>query len=106
MHKQLFKGLRYGLIIGNYNFERKEENIYIPTRVIEYGDNFDFIFLLKEEYKDEEIDYLVDIIIKNIKISEQLENLNKDKDNRYRCIMKNIEFNPIFEESKWSYDKK
>lgn len=96
MHKNLFKGLRYGLIVGDYGFERKEENIYIPTRVIEYGDNFDFIFLLKEDYNDDEISYLIDIIIKNVEISKNLEKLNKDKENKYQCIMKNIEFNPNF----------
>lgn len=98
MHKNLFKGLRYGLIVGNYNFERKEENIYIPTRVIEYGDNFDFIFLLKDDYNEDEIDFLVNIIIKNIEISEQLTKLNENKENRYRCIMKNIEFSTFFNE--------
>ncbi len=96
MQKKLFKGLRYGLIVGDYSFKRKEENIYIPSRVIEYGDHFDFVFLLKEEYNDDEIDYLVNIIKKNVEIAIKLERLNIDQENKYKCIMKNIEFNPKF----------
>lgn len=99
LHKNLFKGLRYGLIVGNYNFDRKEENVYIPTRLVEHGDNFDFMFLLKDDYNDDEIGYLIDIIIRNVSISEKLESLNIDKENRYQCIMKDIEFNPKFDVS-------
>jgi hypothetical protein len=92
LHKNLFKGLRYGLIVGDYKFNRKEENVYIPSRLVKYGDNFDFMMLLKEEYNTEEINQLIDIIIKNVEISKKLENLNRDKENRYQCIVKNIEF--------------
>lgn len=100
LQKNLFPGLRYGVIIGDYGIDKKEENIYIPTRVVEYGENFDFIFLFNEYANDIEINKFIEIIKKNIEIAEKLDNLNKDKNNRYQCIMKNIEFDPNFSENK------
>lgn len=100
LQKNLFPGLRYGVIIGDYGADRKDENVYIPTRVVEYGDNFDFIFLFNEYDNDIEINKFIEVIKKNIEIAEKLDNLNKDKENRYQCIMKNIEFDPDFNENK------
>lgn len=92
LHKNLFNGLRYGVIIGNYDKERKEENVYIPTRVIEYGDNFDFIFLFTEKNKSKDINKFIKLIEENLEISKRLEKLNNDKENKYQVISKNIEF--------------
>lgn len=96
LHKNLFNGLRYGLIVGNYGSDK--ENIYIPPRIVDYGDNFDFIFLLKNEFDNDEINYLMEIIKKSLDISRNLEKIDKYKKNDYTCIMKNIEFNPSFKE--------
>lgn len=92
LHKNLFNGLRYGVIIGNYDKERKEENVYIPTRVIEYGDNFDFIFLFTEKNKSKDLNKFIKLIEENLEISKRLEKLNNDKENKYQVISKNIEF--------------
>ena len=53
-----------------------------------------------ENDNDIEINKFIEIIKKNIEIAEKLDNLNKDKNNRYQCIMKNIEFDPNFSENK------
>jgi hypothetical protein len=91
LHKRLFPGLRYGVIVGNYGCERKDKNIYIPTRVVEYGNNFDFIFLFKNNNNADEIKKFVELLNKNIEISKKLEKFN-DKNIKKCCIEKNIEF--------------
>lgn len=90
-HKDLYSGLRYGLMIGNSN------ELGVSPRIINHGDNFDFIFVFKSDTpSDKEWALFVDIIKRNLDISNKLENIisgkkNKDKV-RYSCIEKNIEF--------------
>lgn len=97
LHKNLYPGLRYGLIIGNYLETHKEENCYIPTRCVEFGNNFDFIFLFKgkkqdKKLDDEELNKFIEIIEDNLKVSKELEEFLVDKDKRCWYISKNIQF--------------
>ena len=96
LHKVLFPGLRYGVIIGNYKEDRKgntrnEENIYIPARVVEYGVNFDFIYLFKENLNKDEITTFINIIKNNIKMAEILESMDKKDKRNYLYFNKNFE---------------
>ena len=96
LHKTLFPGLRYGVIIGNYKEDRKgntrnEENIYIPARVVEYGVNFDFIYLFKENLNKDEITTFINIIKNNIKMAEILESMDKKDKRNYLYFNKNFE---------------
>lgn len=93
LHKNLYPGLRYGLIIGNYLERHDGDKYYIPTRCMEFGKNFDFIFLFEDKgkLKTDELNDLVKVLEDNLKTSEELENfLTKDK--KSCCIVKNIEF--------------
>ena len=98
LHKRLFPTLKYGLLIGNYGKNHKEENCYIPPRCINFGSNFDFIFLYKGNNKgylsDEEMRILIEIIDKNVKNSKQLENYYNNPKG-YWYINKEITFNKL-----------
>ena len=90
-HKDLYSGLRYGLMIGNSN------ELGVSPRIINHGDNFDFIFVFKSDTpSDKEWALFVDIVKRNLDISNKLENIISGKNNkdkvRYSCIEKNIEF--------------
>lgn len=96
LHKHLFKGLRYGVIVGNYKYtkengkSRDDDECYIPIRVLENSDSFDFVYFMEDNYNPNEIKKLIDIIKNNIELADKLEkyNLNDDK---YMCIEKNID---------------
>ena len=96
LHKNIYPGLRYGLMIGNYKANRKEENCYIPIKCVEFGDGFDFIFLFKGNEQDTKLDknelkVFSKVIRENLEVSEKLESfLNKEKKCWY--ITKNINF--------------
>lgn len=96
LHKNLFKGLRYGILVGNYKYiknekQRSDDQCYIPVRVLDNGTNFDFMYFMKDNYDDKEIDNLIDIIIENIEIADKLEEY-KPEIRKDLCIKKNIEF--------------
>ena len=85
LHKRLYPGLRYGFILGNSQYK----NIDIPKQLINFGDNFDFIFVFDDESKDKlrkdlnnKKDKLLEIIIKNIKYAKNIEELLIDKKDR------------------------
>ncbi len=85
LHKKLFPGLRYGFILGNSQYKK----IDIPKQLINYGDNFDFIFVFDDESKDKlrkdlnnKKDKLLEIIIKNIEYAKNIEELLIDKKDR------------------------
>lgn len=90
-HKDLYSGLRYGLMIGNCNEKG------VSPRIVNHGDNFDFMFVFREDKpNDREWKLFVDIIKRNLVISNKLENIISGKNTkdkvRYSCIEKNIEF--------------
>lgn len=85
LHKRLYPGLRYGFILGNSQYK----NIAIPKQLINFGDNFDFIFVFDDESKDKlrkdlnnKKDKLLEIIIKNIEYAKNIEELLIDKKDR------------------------
>lgn len=85
LHKRLYPGLRYGFILGNSQYK----NIDIPKQLINFGDNFDFIFVFDDESKDKlrkdlnnKKDKLLEIIIKNIEYAKNIEELLIDKKDR------------------------
>ena len=90
-HKNLYNGLRYGLMIGN----SIEKNV--SSRIVNHGDNFDFIFIFENEKPNEkEWNVFVDIIKRNLESADKLESIinerrKRDK-KRYYCIEKNISF--------------
>lgn len=107
LHKHLYPGLRYGLMIGNYLETHKEENCYIPTRCVEFGNNFDFIFLFKgkgadRKLDDKELEEFIKIIKENLEISKELEEFLVDKDKKCWYITKDIKFG----DNKSTTDKK
>ena len=90
-HKKLYSGLRYGLMIGN-NCE-----LGISPRVVNHGDNFDFMISFKSDIPtEEEWNLFVSIVKKNLDISDKLEKIISQKNTkskiRYSCISKNVEF--------------
>ncbi len=85
LHKRLYPGLRYGFILGNSQYK----NIDIPKQLINFGDNFDFVFVFDDESKDKlkkdlnnKKDKLLEIIIKNIEYAKNIEELLIDKKDR------------------------
>ena len=90
-HKDLYNGLRYGLMIGN------SEEKGITPRIISHGSNFDFIFVFQnEEPTKQEWETFINVIKRNLVISNKLENMIIDKGKKdreiYYCIEKNMEF--------------
>ena len=88
-HKEIFPGLRYGLLIGE---EKKTDNIYIPSKVVEYGNNFDFIYTIKKDYDSKELNTIVDLIKKYVESSRTLETYD-GKGNQIKLIEKEIIIN-------------
>ena len=85
LHKRLYPGLRYGFILGNSQYK----NIDIPKQLINFGDNFDFIFVSDDENEDKlkldlknKKDKLLEVIIKNIKYAKDIEELLTNKKDR------------------------
>lgn len=90
-HKDLYSGLRYGLMIGNSNEKG------VSPRIIQHGNEFDFMMVFQnDEPTEKEWNTFVEVVKKNLIISNKLENIITDrrkKDKvRYCCIEKNIEF--------------
>lgn len=90
-HKKLYNGLRYGIMVGNSN----EKNI--NSRLINHGDDFDFMFIFDAERpNDKEWNVFLDIVKRNLESADEIENVfndgrKKDK-KRYFCVEKNIKF--------------
>lgn len=98
LHKKLFPGLRYGFILGNSQYKE----IDIPKQLINYGDNFDFIFVFNDENKkelEEDLEKkkkkLLEVIKNNIEYSKQIENLlnNKNSKSKYWFISNEMHSN-------------
>ena len=89
LHKKLYPGLRYGLIIGNSS--------YINNTTIRFGNNFDFILSLSDEVSDKEKEKLMDIVKKNLDYATKLESIIDDKNKSISCVCieNNIEFEDI-----------
>lgn len=90
-HKELYNGLRYGLMIGN------SEEKGITPRIVNHGSNFDFMFVFQNETPTkQEWETFVNVIKRNLDISNKLENMVIDKGKKdrkiYYCIEKNMEF--------------
>ncbi len=90
LHKKLYPGLRYGLIIGNSS--------YINNTTIRFGNNFDFILSLSDEVSDKEKEKLMDIVKKNLDYATKLESIIDDKNKKISCIC--IENNIMFKDKK------
>ena len=89
-HKSLFSGLRYGFMIG----KGKEEQKNLTGKMINHGDEFDFIFIFQEEEPTKtEWKKFVEIVNNNLRIAEKLEKIsfNKEKE-KYFCMEKDIKF--------------
>lgn len=88
LHKRLYSGLRYGLIIANSR--------YIPNSAIQFGQNFDFILSLKEDPTEEEKERFINVVKKNLTYSKNLEFIldssSKKKETLCVCIENNIVF--------------
>ena len=69
----------------------------VSPRVIHHGNEFDFMIVFGEdEPNDKEWKIFVEVVKRNLIISDKLENITTDKRRkdkvRYCCIEKNIEF--------------
>lgn len=103
LHKNLYPGLRYGFIIGNYDSENTGKDSDIPKQLINHGTNFDFIFVFnKDKLSSEEEEKFITVIKDNLNKSKQLEQFlteNKRIKNRkkYWYFTRDIEFSDDFE---------
>ncbi len=96
LHKNLYPGLRYGLLVGNY----EPKTFDIPERMMTHGEYFDFMAVFKENeisnkgFIEEKRQVMQDIINDNLKIAATLEKYivnDKGRDNCW-CVSRNIEF--------------
>lgn len=90
-HKNLYSGLRYGLMIGNSNEK------CVSSRIINHGENFDFAFVFQGDTpSDKEWKIFVDVVKRNLMIADKIERIINDKrrkeKDRYYCIERNINF--------------
>ncbi len=91
LHKKLYSGLRYGLIIGNSK--------YVQNTTIKFGNNFDFILALGNDISKEEKERLIDVVKRNLTYAKKLESiLDKDREKEFLCI--GIENNIVFKDEK------
>lgn len=103
LHKNLYPGLRYGFIIGNYDSENTGKESDIPKQLINHGTNFDFIFVFnKDKLSPEEENKFIDVIKDNFNKSKQLEQFltenKRIKDRKkYWYFTRDIEFSDNLE---------
>ncbi len=90
LHKKLYPGLRYGLIIGNSS--------YINNTTIRFGNNFDFILSLSDIVSSKEKEMLINVVKKNLDYATKLESIIDDKNKSISCVC--IENNIIFKNKK------
>ena len=90
LHKKLYPGLRYGLIIGNSS--------YINNTTIRFGNNFDFILSLSDIVSNKEKEMLINVVKKNLDYATKLESIIDDKNKSISCVC--IENNIKFEDIK------
>lgn len=96
LHKQLYPGLKYGFIIGNYSKDIKRESD-ISKQLISQGNNFDFIFVFnKSILSKKEEDKFIGVVENNIKTARSLANFLSEKTTKDRVknwyYIKNSEF--------------
>ena len=90
-HKEVFSGLRYGLMVGN----SKEKNV--PSRLVHHGNEFNFMIMFdSDKPNDKEWNIFVSIVKKKLESANKFENIirdrrKKDKD-RYFCIERDLIF--------------
>ena len=77
LHKRLYPGLRYGLLIGNYDV--------LPKHAIEFGNNFDFMLALPNKLGEKDVERLFNIVKKNLDDAEKLE-VAIDENKNSECI--------------------
>ncbi len=88
-HKELFIGLRYGIMICNIK--------KVPLRLLRHGRNFDFMMTFSNDIPTEqEWNLFVDIIKRNLAISSQYGTIVNDKWKRKNKNFKCMENNTIF----------
>lgn len=88
-HKEIYNGLRYGIIIAKVN--------KVPTRLIQHGNNFDFMFSFSSENPNsKEWNLFVEIIKKNLKIAkiydEVMNERRKKNNSNFNCIERDCIF--------------
>ena len=96
LHKQLYPGLKYGFIIGNYSKDSGRESD-VSKQLISQGNNFDFIFVFnKSKLSEKEEDKFIEVVKDNIRISRSLANFLSEKTTKDRVknwyYIKNSEF--------------
>lgn len=90
LHKKLYSGLRYGLLIGNSR--------YVQNTTIKFGNNFDFILALENDISEEEKTRLINVVKNNLTYSRKLQAiLDKEKEKEFLCI--GIENNIVFKDN-------
>ena len=88
-HKEIYNGLRYGIMIGKVD--------KVPTRLIQHGNNFDFMFSFEDDKpNNEEWNLFVNIVKKNLEISKVYEEAMSDRRKRDKSKFNCIERDCIF----------
>lgn len=78
-HKNVIPFVRYGIMIGN------RESYPLPGRLFRHGSNFDFLFsFVGVEPEEKEREVFVDMIKKEIKYSQELEDILTTSRNKNR----------------------
>lgn len=90
-HKDIFCGLRYGIMVGNSNDK------YLPSRVLNHGNDFDFMFIFQDDKpNDKEWKLFVDIVKRNLESANKFEDIIKERrkreKKRYFCIESDLKF--------------
>ena len=90
-HKDIFCGLRYGIMVGNSNDK------YLPSRVLNHGNDFDFMFIFQDDNpSDKEWNLFVDIVKRNLESADKFEDIIKERRKRgkkkYICIESDLKF--------------
>ena len=89
-HKNLYMGLRYGLMIGNSKSK-------ITPKVLQHGMNFDFMMAFENDIPTEkEWELFVRVVKNNLEIASKYSAfMEKSRGSNITCIEKNITFHNI-----------
>lgn len=90
-HKDIFCGLRYGIMIGNSNYND------LPPRMLNHGNDFDFMIMFNDDKpNNKEWKTFVDLVKRNLESADKFEDVIKEnrKHNkkRYFCIESDLKF--------------